>query len=78
MLLEFLKFAPHPNPLPQGEGADLVTFIKILPHISKAGKAKISVHPNVGLTLSHKGEGTDSVTVINILPHFDKEYEGMN
>jgi len=55
MLLEFLKFAPHPNPLPQGEGADLVTFIKILPHIGKVvGRAKISIHPNVGLTLSHR------------------------
>jgi hypothetical protein len=53
MLLEFLKFAPHPNPLPQGEGADLATFIKILPHFGKAGRAKISVHPNFGLTLSH-------------------------
>jgi hypothetical protein len=35
MLLEFLKFAPHPNPLPQGEGADSVTVINILPHFDK-------------------------------------------
>ncbi|ATM77039.1 hypothetical protein CRN79_14840 [Serratia fonticola] len=54
MLLEFLKFAPHPNPLPQGEGADSVTFIKILPYFGKAGRAKISVHPNFDPTLSHR------------------------
>jgi hypothetical protein len=53
MLLGFLKFAPHPNPLPQGEGADSVAFIKILPHFDKAGRANISVHPNFGPTLSH-------------------------
>ncbi|AYM91820.1 MULTISPECIES: hypothetical protein [Serratia] len=49
-----------------------MTFIKILPHFGKAGRAKISVHPNFGLTLSHKGEGADLATFIKILPHIGK------
>ncbi|MFT2794137.1 hypothetical protein [Serratia sp. N21D137] len=45
-----------------------MTFIKILPHFGKAVKAKNSVHPNFGLTLSHKGEGADLVTFSKYCP----------